>query len=80
MIIDMILAFYKVSNSQEYGRNEFDLIYDNRKAIIEKLGKLRDDELRCYDITTPTTAMEFVEDYNDEIVDGIGWWCVLIPD
>lgn len=76
----MTLAFYKVDNSQQYGRHEFDYIYDDRKAILDKLSKLSDVELRCYDMSTLKTADEFVEDYNDEIVDGNGWWCVIIPD
>ena len=47
---------------------------------MDKLAKLSDEELRCYDISTPMTANEFVYDYNDEIIDGSDWWCVIIPN
>jgi len=74
----MTLAFYKVNNSQDFGRHEFDSIYDDRQAIIDKLGKLSDEELMCYDVSSFGTLSEFACDYNDELLDG-GWWCVVIP-
>ena len=80
----MILAFYKVSNSQNYERHTFDYYYDNGKKIEEMLSLLKDDEVKYYDLTksewssrTPCMT-DFVEDYNDEELDG-GWWCVVIP-
>ena len=75
----MTIAFYKVCNSQNYGRHEFDYIYDERKAIMEKLSKLGEEECRYYDMSTIKGACWFVEDYNDEIIDGKEWWCVIIP-
>ena len=74
----MVLAFYKVNNSMGYERHTFDDIYDKPERIREKLFMLDDDELRCYDMSTPETADELVEDYNDEIIDGNEWWCVII--
>ena len=79
----MTLAFYKVSNSQGYDRNEFDC--DTTSVIKEKLSRLSDDELKVYDMNnygwkgnTPSPNIaDFVEDYNDEELDG-GWWCVCI--
>jgi hypothetical protein len=76
----MTLAFYKVDNSLGYERHTFDDIYDKPERIKEKLFMLNDDELRCYDMSTPETADELVEDYNDEIIDGSGWWCIVIND
>lgn len=75
----MKLAFYKVDNSQQYGRHEFDYIADEPKKILEMLSKLDDKELRIYDMDDKYDAIDFEVDYNDEILDG-GWWCVIIPD
>ena len=76
----MILAFYKVINSMGYERHTFDDICDKPERIKEKLFMLNDDELRCYDMSTPLAAYELAEDYNDEILDGGEWWCVIIND
>ena len=80
----MILAFYKVSNSKNYERHTFDDFYDDGRKIKKMLSRLKDDEVKYYDLTrndwssrTPSMA-DFVEDYNDEELDG-GWWCVIIP-
>lgn len=78
----MILAFYKVDNSCNYERHTFDNLYDKPQTILEMLSKLKDDEYRAYDTTTATRTRnvdleDFVEDYNDEELDG-GWWCVVI--
>lgn len=42
------------------------------------LSKLSDEELRIYD-TGSEGLYELAEDYNDEIIDGSQWWCVVIP-
>lgn len=81
----MILAFYKVNNSLAYLRNEFDKFYDQPEIIIEKLNKLPEDEVKFYDtdhfgygaVPSPNLA-DFVEDYNDEELDGGGWWVIAI--
>ena len=65
------LVFYKVGNSQNYGRHTFDDIYDNAEEIGRLLGKLNDDELKCYNLSCDLPF--FVEVYNDEELDG-GWW------
>ncbi len=76
----MILAFYAVSNSQDYERHTFD--NDEPQQIWEKLNRLKDEEWKFYEIdkhgfdTRMPSASDFVEDYNDEELDG-GWWCVL---
>ena len=83
-ITAMILAFYKVNNSLAYGRHEFDKFYDQPELIVEKLNKLPEDEVKFYDtdhfgygnVPSPNLA-DFVEDYNDEELDG-GWWVIAI--
>lgn len=74
----MLLAFYAVDNSQHYGRHEFDCIYDKPSEIKKMLSKLSDEELRIYD-TGSEGLYDLAEDYNDEIIDGSQWWCVVIP-
>lgn len=80
----MTLAFYKVNNSQDYDRHTFDDIYDKPEEIVLMLKKLKDDEVVFYDLSTTSTSLmwktlgDFIEDYNDEMLDG-GWWTVLIP-
>jgi len=73
----MVLAFYKVNNSLGYERHTFDDMYDNPKGIKEMLSKLKDGELKMYNLGDAREASFFQEDYNDEEMDG-GWWCVLI--
>lgn len=80
----MMLAFYRVDNSIGYDRQSFDLIYDKPDEILEKLDMLNDDEWRLYDMSYCEdkgiyNALDFQENYNDEILDG-GWWCIIIND
>lgn len=78
----MILAFYRVDNSHGFERNSFDRIYDNPSEILSELQKLNDDEVKFYEVATGYQTRlpsldDFVENYNDEDLDG-GWWSVLI--
>ena len=73
----MILAFYKVGNSLNYERHTFDVWCDRPHVIKEMLSSLSDEELRMYDMDNPYDVENFVEDYNDEVLDN-GWWCVRI--
>ena len=79
----MLLAFYKVNNALKYERHTFDYIYDKPEEILEKLRKLPEEEYKIYDLSTTSTSVmhytlgDFVEDYNDEILDG-GWWSIII--
>lgn len=80
----MTIAFYKVFNSKDFDRDTFKLIYDNRIEILQKLNQLKEDEWRTYDMNRyagngSPNALDFEQDYNDEILDG-GWWCIVIPD
>lgn len=79
----MTIAFYKVDNSLNYERHEFDA--DRPETIIEKLQRLPDGEVKfynadkyCWQTKEPTLA-DFETDYNDEELDG-GWWCIIIND
>lgn len=79
----MTIAFYKVDNSLNYERHEFDT--NRPETIIEKLQLLPDDEVKFYDskeyswsTRTPSLA-DFEEDFNDEELD-CGWWCIIIND
>ena len=77
----MTLAFYKVVNSQNYERHTFDDIYDKPKEILKKLSLLKDDEWRTYNVRYSSRVAgiwDFMEDYNDEELDG-GWWCIVLP-
>ena len=80
----MTIAFYKVDNSQNYGRDTFNYYFDNGKAILEKLQLLNDDEWRTYDTSRcegngSPNLIDLQEDYNNELLDG-GWWCIIIPN
>lgn len=80
----MTIAFYKVFNSKDFDRNTFNLVCDNRVEILRLLNQLKDDEWRTYDMNHYNSkgspnALDFEQDYNDEILDG-GWWCIVIPD
>jgi hypothetical protein len=80
----MKIAFYKVNNSKDYERHTFDGICNQPEKIEEMLNELPDDEVRIYDIkvgydTRMPSLDDFVEDYNNEILDG-GWWTVIIND
>ena len=79
----MTIAFYKVNNSLNYGRHEFDT--NRPETIVEKLQKLPDQEVKFYDAdnygwqTKSPSLADFETDYNDEELDG-GWWCIIIND
>jgi hypothetical protein len=73
-----MLAFYKVDNSQGYGRHTFDLI-PKYSDIMEMLYKLTDDELLVYDMDNEFDRQYFETDFNDEVLDG-GWWMIIIND
>ena len=77
----MKLAFYRVSNSQDFGRDTFDNLLERQRPqeILDKLCSLSDDEFRIYDMTNKYDVIGFEDDYNDEILDG-GWWCIVIND
>jgi DNA-directed RNA polymerase specialized sigma subunit len=71
------LIFYAVDNSHGFSRHTFDNI-DDKEKIIRKIRALPDEERHIYALTADRDARysnldEFVEDYNDEILDG-GWW------
>lgn len=73
------LIFYAVDNSLGFHRHTFDGI-DDKEKIIRKIRALPDEERHIYALTTDRDARylnidEFVEDYNDEILDG-GWWVI----
>ena len=78
----MIIAFYKVNNSNGFCPDSFKSLSENE--IVEKIMQLPDDEFRLYDtmhygygaIPSPNMA-DFENDYNDEEIDG-GWWCVML--
>lgn len=74
----MTLVFYKVNNSQGYGRHTFDYIYDKPDKIKKMLEKLSDEELRMYDMDNKYDKVAFEDDYNDEVLDG-GWWLWILP-
>ena len=80
----MILAFYAVSNSQNYERHTFDAIQDNKQKVLSMLSRLPNEQVRIYDtehygwgaVPSPNMA-DFENDYNDEYLDG-GWWCIVL--
>lgn len=78
----MLLAFYSIDNSGDYTRDSFNDMTDDE--IIKSLSELLDDEVKFYDMShygygaVPSPNMaDFVEDYNDELLDG-GWWCIAL--
>lgn len=73
----MKLIFYSVDNSCEYERHSFD--NDGYDDVLEKIKKLGDDEYRIYDLSNQMELFEFMEDYNDEYLDG-GWWCIAFNE
>lgn len=80
----MTIVFYKVNNSLNYGRHEFDGYSDKPKEILDMLQKLPEEEVKFYDSdqyswqTKEPTLADFETDYNDEELDG-GWWCIVLP-
>ena len=79
------IAFYRVDNSLNYHRCTFDAVYDKPDEILRQLRLLPEEESRYYDMGKATgndmviDAADFVNDYNDELLDG-GWWSVLIME
>lgn len=79
----MTIAFYKVNNSLNYERHEFDT--NRPETIIEKLQRLPDEEVKFYNAdqyswqSKQPSLADFETDYNDEQLDG-GWWCIIIND
>lgn len=80
----MVLAFYSVDGN--YGRDSFDGYNTNAKEdCIEIVKKLREGSyVRYYDMGTDSQSTmasfnrnEFVNDYNDEMLDG-GYWCISL--
>lgn len=77
----MIIAFYKVDNSLNYGRYEFDC--NRPETIIEKLQRLPESEVKFYNAdqyswqSREPSLVDFETDYNDEELDG-GWWCIVL--
>ena len=77
----MLLGFYKVNNACGYERYTF--INDKPDEIVEKLKKLPEDEYHIYDLSTIDTNVmhytlgDFVEDFNDEVLDGSFWTVVI---
>lgn len=81
----MTIAFYKVNNSLNYGRHEFDQFCDQPQKVLEMLQRLPEDEVKFYDAdqyswqSKEPTLSDFETDYNDEELDG-GWWCIVIQE
>ena len=80
----MVLAFYSVDGN--YGRYSFDGYNTNAKEdCIEIVKKLSEGSyVRYYDMGTDSQSTmasfnrnEFVNDYNDEMLDG-GYWCICL--
>lgn len=80
----MVLAFYSVDGN--YGRDSFDGYNTNAKEdCIEIIKKLNEGTyVRYYDMGTDSQSTmasfnrnEFVNDYNDEMLDG-GYWCICL--
>lgn len=80
----MVLAFYSVDG--DYGRDSFDAYNTNAKEdCIEIVKKLSEGTyVRLYDMGTDSrntratmSRAEFIEDYNDEMMDG-GYWCISL--
>lgn len=81
----MTIAFYKVNNSLNYERHEFDQFCDQPQEVLDMLQRLPEDEVKFYDADkyswqseAPSLA-DFENDYNDEELDG-GWWCIVIQE
>lgn len=81
----MTIAFYKVDNSLNYERHEFDQFCDRPQEVLDMLQRLPEDEVKFYDAdkyswqSKEPTLADFENDYNDEELDG-GWWCIIIND
>lgn len=81
----MTIAFYKVDNSLNYERHEFDQFCDQPQEVLDMLQRLPEDEVKFYDAdqyswqSKEPSLADFEEDYNDEELDG-GWWCIVIQE
>lgn len=79
----MTIAFYKVNNSLNYGRHEFDQFCDQPQEVLDMLQRLPEDEVKFYNAdqyswqSKEPTLADFETDYNDEELDN-GWWCVVL--
>lgn len=78
----MYLVFYAVSNSINLYRRELDGM--TMSEAKEVLSKLNDDEWRVYEICVGyqnklPSLSDFMEDYNNEELDG-GWWVAILSD
>lgn len=80
----MKIAFYKVDNALKLERHSFDC-ESNGEKILETLAQLPEDECKVYDMSVYgyggvpfPNAADFEDDYNDEIIDGKEWWCIVI--
>ena len=73
----MTIAFYKVDNSLNYERHEFDQFCDRPQEVLDMLQRLPEDEVRFYDAgkyswqSKEPTLADFENDYNDEELDGV---------
>ena len=80
----MTIVFYKIDNSLNYDRHEFDALCDKPQEILDMLQQLPDEEVKFYDAdqyswqSKSPSLTDFEEDYNDEELDG-GWWCIVLP-
>ena len=81
----MTIAFYKVDNSLNYERHEFDQFCDQPQEIMDMLQRLPEEEVKFYNAdkyswqSKEPTLADFESDYNDEELDG-GWWCIVIQE
>lgn len=80
----MIIAFFRVDNSKNYDRDEFNGW--SKEETLQALNELPEDEVRIYNFDfygysglagMVQNASDFEQDYNDEILDG-GWWTVVV--
>lgn len=80
----MVLVFYPVDCS--YGRDSFDAFdTDKKEDCISIYKSLRNViGIHLYDMGTDSrntratmSRAEFIEDYNDEMMDG-GYWCISL--
>lgn len=81
----MTIAFYKVDNSLNYERHEFDQFCDQPQEVLDMLQRLPENEVKFYNAdkfnwqSKEPSLADFEQDYNDEELDG-GWWCVVIQE
>ena len=80
----MVLVFYPVACG--YGMDSFDVYDTNKKKDCISIYETLQDVVgvRTYDMGTDSrntratkSRAEFVEDYNDEMMDG-GYWCISL--